>query len=86
MMHMMIILTRKKSGSGLCVSCYVQIQHVVDNLCRIPAQDIPFLYTRSHMSELTSCKSIISTDFILFSYLNSVQHISVTELCCGSTF
>ena len=32
---------------------------------RGPAQDVPFLYTRSHLSEVQSCKSIISTDFTL---------------------
>ena len=28
-----------------------------------PAQDVPFFYTPSHLSELQSCASIISTKF-----------------------
>ena len=35
----------------------------------------------SHLSELKSCKSIISTDFFIFSYVNSARHNSVFELC-----
>ena len=30
---------------------------------QVPSQDVPFFYTPSHLSELKSCKSIISTDF-----------------------
>ena len=48
---------------------------------RGPAQDVPFFYTRYHFSELPSCKSIISTVFLLLSFLNSARHISVIELC-----
>ena len=34
-----------------------------DMLRRGPAQDVPFFYTQSHLSELQSFKLIISTDF-----------------------
>ena len=51
-----------------------------------PDQYTPFFYTRTHLSELPSCKSIISTEFFTFSYLNSAQHISVIELCCQIFF
>ena len=36
-----------------------------------PAQDAPLFYLPSNLSELKSCKSIFSTDFLSFSYLNS---------------
>ena len=49
---------------------------------RVPAQYVHFLYTRSHLSELPGCKSIISTGIFTLSYLNSAQHISVIEFCC----
>ena len=47
---------------------------------RVPAQDVPFFYTPSHLCELQSFKSIISTHVHLFSYLNSVRHNLVIEL------
>ena len=47
---------------------------------RGPAQDVPSFYTPPHFSELQSCKSIISTDFLSFSYLNSARHNLVIEL------
>ena len=46
-----------------------------------PAQDTPFFYTPSHLSELKHFKSIISTQFSLFSYLNIARHNLVIELC-----
>ena len=48
---------------------YNQLNDVVDNEPNIyssrrgPAQDAPFFYTPSHLSELQSCKSILSTGF-----------------------
>ena len=37
---------------------------------RIPVQEVPFFYTLSHLSELWSCKSIISTHFpFIFIYI-----------------
>ena len=41
--------------------------HGHTNVKQGPAQDVPFFYTRSHFSELTSCKSIIPTDFSFIS-------------------
>ena len=46
-----------------------------------PAQDVHFLYTRSHLSAIKSCALIFSTNFYLFSYLNSERHNLVIELC-----
>ena len=46
-----------------------------------PAQDVPFFYTGYHLSELQSCALIFSTNFILFSHLNSAQHNLVIKLC-----
>ena len=39
------------------------IYNFIYYLWRVPAQDIPFFYTTFHLSELKSCKSIISTNF-----------------------
>ena len=47
---------------------------------RGPSQDVPFFCTPSHLSELQSFKSIISTHFSLFSYLNSAWHNLVIVL------
>ena len=57
---------------------------VIDCLCydrQGLAQDVPLFYTSSHLSELQSCKSIVSTHCPLLSYLNSAQHNSFIELC-----
>ena len=48
---------------------------------RGPAKDVTFFYMGSHLSELQSCALIFSTNFILFSYLNSERHNLVIELC-----
>ena len=41
-----------------------RMPHKIEGLLwRGPAQDVPFFYTPSHLSELQSCKSIISTGF-----------------------
>ena len=45
------------------------------------SQDVPFFHTPSNLSELQSCKSIISTDSPLFSYLNSARQNLSIELC-----
>ena len=39
-----------------------------------PAQDVHFFYTRSHSNALQSCALTLSTNFGLFSHLNSAQH------------
>ena len=39
--------------------CYYLFYH----FRRGPAQDVPFLYMQSHLSELKGCESIISTNF-----------------------
>ena len=43
----------------------VKIPSTPDDYGRGPAQDVPFFYTPSHLSELQSFKSIISTHFLL---------------------
>ena len=48
---------------------------------RGPAQDFVFFYTGSHLSELQSSKLIFSTNFYLFSHLNSARQNLVIELC-----
>ena len=55
------------------------IQRTVVRL--VPAQDVPFFYTRSHLSALQSCAFIFQPIFSLFSHLNSAQHNLVIELC-----
>ena len=41
---------------------------------RGPAQDVPFFYTPSLLSEIKSFKATISTHFTFISYLNSAKH------------
>ena len=45
------------------------------------SQDVTFFYMGSHFSKLQSCALIFSTNFILFSYLNSARHSLVIEVC-----
>ena len=52
-----------------------------DNIRLGPAQDVHFFYTRSHLSALQNCALLLSTNFILFSHLNSALHNLVIELC-----
>ena len=47
----------------------------------IPAQDIHFFYTRSHLSALQNCALIFSTNFQFISYLSCTRHNLVIELC-----
>ena len=54
---------------------------LASSLLHIPAQDVTFLYTGSHLSELQICTLIFSEIFILFSYLNKALHHLVIELC-----
>ena len=58
-----------------------QYQRKASTIWRGPAQDVPFFYTPSHLSELKSFKAIISTNIYGISYLNSVQHSSGVEFC-----
>ena len=46
-----------------------------------PSNDETFFYTGFHLSELQMCTLIFSTNFILFSNLNSTGHNLVIELC-----
>ena len=47
----------------------------------VPAQDVHFFYTRSNLSALQSCALIFSTNFSLFSHLNSERQNLFIELC-----
>ena len=47
----------------------------------VPSQDVHFFYTLSHFSALQSCALILSTNFCLFSHLNSAPHNLVVEFC-----
>ena len=46
-----------------------------------PAQDVPFFYTTSHLSELQSLSQLFQLIYMAFSYLNILQHFSGIELC-----
>ena len=47
----------------------------------VPAQDVHFFYTRSHLSTLQNCALILSKNFSLFSHLKNALHNLVIELC-----
>ena len=48
-----------------------------------PAQEFPFFYTPSYLSELQSCKSIISTDFsFIFIFKSSTTQCSHWIVSC----
>ena len=46
-----------------------------------PYQNSTFFYTGTHWSELQSCARLFSTNFILFSHLNSARYNLVIKLC-----
>ena len=52
----------------------------------VPAQDIPFIYTRSHLSALQNCALLLSTNFQFFSYLKNGLQTVVIELCSAQFF
>ena len=56
--------------------------HLLSCLFRlVPAQDVHFFYTRSHLSELQNCALIFSTNFqFIFTFKNAL-HSSLTKLC-----
>ena len=47
----------------------------------VPAQDVHFFYTRSHLSALQDCALIFQAIFSLFSHLKNALHNLVFELC-----
>ena len=60
----------------------VTSSYIVINLIVTGSSPIrPLFYIPYHFSELQSCKSVILTDLLSVSYLNSAQHFSVIELC-----
>ena len=47
----------------------------------VPAQDVHFFYTYSHLSALQNCALIFSTNFSLFLHLKDALHNLIIELC-----
>ena len=52
----------------------------------VPAQDGPFFYTRSHLSELQNCALLFSTNFQFIFILKNALHNLVIELCSTPFF
>ena len=47
----------------------------------VPAQDVHYFYTRSHLSALQTVRYFSQPIFRLFSYLKNALHNLVIELC-----
>ena len=56
------------------------------NIRLVPAQDVHFFYTRSHLSALKTVRYFYQPIFSSFSYLKNALHNLVIELCSALFF